>query len=73
MKPRPFDDFPDYEYTLEIREWKLPLTEILAGGGPKTGEEEDESESEKKDGGVADMIQTGMDQALGGEPALMTA
>lgn len=33
VKEKKFEDFPNFSYNLDIREWKLPLLNIIAGGG----------------------------------------
>lgn len=34
----------EYRYSIEVKEWKLPLFDLLSGGGPKAeGEEEEEA------------------------------
>ena len=33
VKEKPFEDEPGFSYNLEIREWKLPLMNMLTGGG----------------------------------------
>ena len=33
VKEKPFEDEPNFSYNLEIREWKLPLMNMLGGGG----------------------------------------
>lgn len=33
IKDKQFEDFPNFSYNLDIREWKLPLLNIIAGGG----------------------------------------
>ena len=71
VKERKFEEFPDYTWSLEIKEWKLPLTQILANGGMSASDEGEESGG--KDDSMSQMIQTGLDQALDGEPAIMTA
>lgn len=51
LEDQAFDDLKDsetyaseYTYSLNIEEWKLPIFEILANGGPKKKEGEDSSD-----------------------------
>ena len=37
----PFEDFPEFKYTLQIKDWKLPLVDLLASGGAAMGDEEE--------------------------------
>lgn len=32
VKEKKFEDFPDFSYNLDIREWKLPLINMVTGG-----------------------------------------
>lgn len=63
------EDFPDYSYDLEIKDWKFPLTQLMTGG-LAGGEEEEESEG--KDGGMGGMVKQLMEQVFG-EELLKTA
>lgn len=57
-----FEDLPDSDYTydLEIKEWKFPILDFLAGGGPAS-----EEEGEKKPDAGGDMIGQMLEQVLG--------
>lgn len=58
-----FEELPDSDYTydLEIKEWKFPILDFLAGGGPSSAEE-----GEKKPAsGGADMVGQMLEQVLG--------
>ena len=81
-----FEDFDEYSYSLEIKEWKFPLVNLLqqtlAGGGPQRGGEEKDAEKSAKDSrgssgggdsGLAQMIETGVKQVFGSEPVFLTA
>jgi hypothetical protein len=69
IKERPFDDMKDYSYSLEIKDFKLPLVDMLAGGvGAGGGDDEDEGEKkESGDSGTSGVVKTAMDQFLGDE------
>lgn len=45
-KERPFDDFAEYTYSLEIKEWKLPILDLITGGAAGG----DGDKKEKKEG-----------------------
>ncbi len=49
-KDKSFEDFPDYKYDIEIKEWKLPLLKLLSGGGGEDSEKKDVDT--KKSGGM---------------------
>lgn len=63
IEDEPFDDLKDsdtdaseYTYSLKIEEWKLPIFEILANGGPSKEGEDDSSNdfgSKKKQSSLA--------------------
>ena len=36
------DPEADYRYTIDIKEWKLPLLDFLTGGGPKADEDQED-------------------------------
>ena len=65
------DDLEGFEYKLEIDEWKLPLVDLIAGGGIGGGEDTESGGGEEEGGG--DFIKAAIDQALDGEPLLKTA
>lgn len=74
QKNVPFDDFPEYQYDLEIKEWKFPIEKLLTmalGGGGK--DDEGGEGGKKEDGGMGGMIETVMKQIFGDEPKMMTA
>ncbi len=56
-----FEDFPDFTYSLNIKEWKLPITSLLTGGG--AGAEAGEGEGS----GTTDMLADTMSKVLGDE------
>ena len=33
VKEKPFEDEEGFSYNIDIREWKLPLVNMIAGGG----------------------------------------
>lgn len=70
----PFEDFPEYTYAVEIKEWKLSLTKILqmALSGTMGGGEEGEDEG-GGDKGEMGFIEQGVKQVFGDEPIFMTA
>jgi len=37
VKEQPFEDFPDFKFSIETKEWKLPLIDLLAGGDEEEG------------------------------------
>lgn len=67
---KPFAEFPEYKWSLDIKEWKFPFTKILTGGLGGGGEE---GEEEKQDDGMTAMIESVTDQVFGDEPIFMTA
>ena len=62
---------PEYSYSLEIKEWKFPFVKLLTGGFGGGGEEEEGGEGEE--GGLSQLIETGIKQVFGDEPKFMTA
>lgn len=44
-----FEDFPDFKYDIEIKEWKLPILKLLSGGGGEDSDKKD-SDTKKADG-----------------------
>ncbi len=40
----------EYQYSIDVKEWKLPLFDLLTGGGPKKEGEEDEDAKPKNPG-----------------------
>lgn len=75
-----FDDFPEYAYSIEIKEWKFPLAQLLQGamGGGGGGEGEagaaSGDEEKKPEGdGMGGMLDTVLKQVFGDEPPMMTA
>ncbi len=70
-----FEDFDDYSYSLEIKEWKFPftqlLTSVLAGGKSDDGDKKDSKDNQ--DAGVAKMLESVVKQIFGDEPIFMTA
>ena len=57
-----FEDFPDFKYDIEIKEWKLPLLKLLSGGG---GEDSDKKNSDTKKPGAAPGLEGILKQVLG--------
>ena len=74
-----FEDFPEYSYTLEIKEWKFPFEKMLTmamGGGIGADEEAKDEAEDKQDeagGGMSQMIETISKQVFGDEPKFLTA
>ena len=68
---RPFEDFPEYSYSLAIKEWKFPFIQLLARalGGGQDGEDGDPS----KAGALLQEVEGQIDQIFDGEPIFMTA
>lgn len=69
-----FEDFPEYSYAVDIREWKLSLTKILQmaisgslGGGEAAEDGDDPNAAEMR------FIEQGVKQVFGDEPIFMTA
>lgn len=58
VKEQAFEDMPDFKFSLEIKEWKLPLIDMLAGGK--------EDEDGKTTGGNP-MIKAAAAQVLGSD------
>src|SRR5690606_38304739 len=40
---RPFQDFPDYKWSLDIKEWTFPFTKVLTGSLGGGGEDDEET------------------------------
>ena len=60
-----FEEMPEFTYKLTIKEWKLPLLDMLGGGGDKGKSNDDnDGKSDKKSG---DMMSGGIQQILGDE------
>jgi type II secretory pathway pseudopilin PulG len=74
VKDTKFEDFDEYSYSLEIKEWKFPfvqmLTQALGGGG---GDDGDDDKGKAEDGGMTQMLDTIVKQVFGDEPQFMTA
>lgn len=48
---RAFDeDDSDYRYSVEIKEWKLPIFNLISGGGANAGEEDGEKKESESNG-----------------------
>jgi len=62
VKGQRFEDAPEFSYDITIKEWKLPLWQLLSGGG---GEDEEDKSSESSS--QTDMMQQGLSQVLGDE------
>ena len=60
-KSQVVEGFPEYTYDLSIKEWKLPIEQLL-GAKSSGGDEEDSSESADKN---ADPMMQGVAQVLG--------
>lgn len=69
-----FEDFPEYQYSVDIREWKLSLTKILqmALSGNLGGSGDDEEENNAANGEMG-FIEQGVKTVFGDEPIFMTA
>ncbi len=69
-----FEDFEEYTYSLEIKEWKFPFTQliqqVLGGGGEKS---EDGEKKDAKGPISGDMIEQQVKTIFGDEPIFMTA
>lgn len=69
-----FEDFPEYSYSLEIREWKLSLTQILQMAiSGNLGGAEASDDSDDPNAGELRFIEQGVKQVFGDEPIFMTA
>lgn len=73
-----FEDFDEYSYSLEIKEWKFPFLQLvqqaLGGGKDKDKEAGDSKETAGGTPPVSnDMIEQGVKQIFGDEPIFMTA
>ncbi len=73
-----FEDFDEYSYSLEIKEWKFPFTQLISqvlGGGDS--KDKDGEKKEASAGGKppvsGDMIDQVVKQIFGDEPIFMTA
>jgi len=64
----PFENEDDYTYDVEVKEWKLPLINLLMGGGLNGGGEE---EAEPNPQG--ELMKGALSKVLGDDPLLMTA
>ncbi len=67
VKDQVFRDVPsdfEYQWSLEIQEWKLPIFDLLAGGGPKKEGEEDDSSSEEKPQNTGSQALAGFEDAI---------
>ena len=69
LEGQPFKDYPDYEWALEIKEWKFPFVQILTAGFLGGGEEGEE----KEDDPMSKIIESVTDQVFADEPIFMTA
>ena len=69
LEGQPFKDYPDYQWSLEIKEWKFPFTQILTGGFLGGGEEGEEAEEDP----MTAIIESVTDQVFADEPIFMTA
>ena len=61
VKDVPFEDAPEFKYSLEIKEWKLPIMQLLTGGG-LGGSDENKADA---GGGINQMIKDAAKQVLG--------
>ena len=68
-----FEDFPEYQYSVDIREWKLSFTKILqmALSGGIGGGDEDKEDSSKN--GEMGFIEQAVKQVFGDQPIFLTA
>lgn len=60
-KERPFEDFPDFTYSLEVKEWKLPILDLITGGVGGG----DDSDKKKPEGGGDDVMKSAMKNVFG--------
>jgi type II secretory pathway pseudopilin PulG len=75
-----FEDFDEYSYSLEIKEWKFPFTQLIQqvlGGDDKDKKATPGDTKEADPGGKpqvsGDMIEQVVKQIFGDEPIFMTA
>ncbi len=63
VKETPFEDFPDFSYAINIKEWKFPIMDLLTGNfGKKEGEEDDTAANPMA--GMGDMLKTAVTQVF---------
>jgi hypothetical protein len=62
----PIEGYDDFTYDIEIKEWKLPIINLITNATSGGGEEEE-------GGGQGDLLETALKQVLGDDPLLMTA
>ncbi len=61
--PVPIEEAEGFTYQLSIKDWKLPLLDMLTGGGPKKDDGEDKAAEEPNP--AAGALKSGLEQALG--------
>jgi Tfp pilus assembly protein PilE len=59
IKEAPFEDYPNFKYSLTIREWKLPIVDMLAQGGLNANNTNNDSNTGNE---ISGMIKTAMSQ-----------
>lgn len=74
-KDLPFEDYPDFRYSIETTEWKLSLSKILemAMGGGFGGDADDDDAAKKPGGFDGNFIESGVRQVFGEEPIFLTS
>ena len=63
-----FEKYPEYKWSLEIKEWDFPFVKVLTGGLMGGGEDGEEEENP-----MSKIIESVTDQVFGDEPIFMTA
>ncbi len=69
-----FEDFEEYSYSVDIKEWKFPFASMLMmalGGGE--GDAEGGGQGGNAAGGISGMIETKVKQVFGDEPIFLLA
>lgn len=72
QKEQKFEDNDEYNYSIEIKEWKFPFVQLLQSALGGRGKDEDGRQKEA-DPGISKMIETVVEQIFGKEPIFMTA
>jgi hypothetical protein len=62
----------DYRVNLTVKEWKLPLTEILSGG-LKGDQDKESDDGENQKDGMGDALAPIIEQVFGDDPVLLIA
>ena len=72
-----FEDFDEYTYTIDISEWKFPLSKLLelglSGGKKKSKDEYDSRISQVDNSGLSGMVEQVVKQIFGTEPVFLIA